>query len=524
MKDVRKETVVVVHGTWAGPSGAIKWWQPPDRTAPHDHFTKKLDAALARRGSLARCWAHCRPDSAPFSWSGANDWLDRTRASTSLLAYLKNLDEAGYRYHLVGHSHGGNAIADALPGLDPKTSNLASVVTLGTPFLDTHGPIHARKKRSERIVMVAAKVLVTILVVGVAGFMLIGGTSPMEREDAESTVSMIAIACAAAVGWWTNRRLKAAQRKFDEAAGTNLVGLAITSPYDEARQVLHHLRETQNPLAVAENRWSRLWRNVTSVIKQKSEISDLHGAATFKDLSRTSRGILIFFYLLIVLTPVYGILVQTEEFAQNPILNAVMLTAGLVLGNLFYAVVVSAFAGPKFYSAFLAPFRWLNHRLLAVASIPNEIATMVVRRNAWRVLQTYALGLQGYTYELPRVGVSPEIDGPWKFAAEELSPGATERAMRRRGDWLRSRLGDVSQALTALTLTATDIQVLLADISQDMTLVHAAYYTDDECIERIADWIAGTEAASAPAPARNEPSRTEPARTEPVRTRTRMVS
>jgi hypothetical protein len=28
-------------------------------------------------------------------------------------------------------------------------------------------------------------------------------------------------------------------------------------------------------------------------------------------------------------------------------------------------------------------------------------------------------------------------------------------------------------------------------IENDETLVHAAYYTDDECIARIADWISG---------------------------------
>jgi hypothetical protein len=32
---------------------------------------------------------------------------------------------------------------------------------------------------------------------------------------------------------------------------------------------------------------------------------------------------------------------------------------------------------------------------------------------------------------------------------------------------------------------------LLRTIEEDQTLVHAAYYTDDECIARIADWIAG---------------------------------
>jgi hypothetical protein len=31
---------------------------------------------------------------------------------------------------------------------------------------------------------------------------------------------------------------------------------------------------------------------------------------------------------------------------------------------------------------------------------------------------------------------------------------------------------------------------LLKSVERDETLVHAAYYTDEECIARIADWIA----------------------------------
>jgi hypothetical protein len=38
-----------------------------------------------------------------------------------------------------------------------------------------------------------------------------------------------------------------------------------------------------------------------------------------------------------------------------------------------------------------------------------------------------------------------------------------------------------------------DIQSLLRTIEEDQTLVYAAYYTDDECIARIADWIAAED-------------------------------
>jgi hypothetical protein len=45
--------------------------------------------------------------------------------------------------------------------------------------------------------------------------------------------------------------------------------------------------------------------------------------------------------------------------------------------------------------------------------------------------------------------------------------------------------------VASAVLTAPDLSSLLRLVETDLSLVHAAYYTDDECIERIADWIAG---------------------------------
>jgi len=44
-----------------------------------------------------------------------------------------------------------------------------------------------------------------------------------------------------------------------------------------------------------------------------------------------------------------------------------------------------------------------------------------------------------------------------------------------------------------LIVTSADIIMLQHAIEADQTLVHAAYYTDDECIARIADWIAAKD-------------------------------
>ena len=49
-----RETVIVVHGTWAAPqSGRTSWYHPVSASAP-EGFISKLDAALQKRGSTAK--------------------------------------------------------------------------------------------------------------------------------------------------------------------------------------------------------------------------------------------------------------------------------------------------------------------------------------------------------------------------------------------------------------------------------------------------------------------------------------
>jgi hypothetical protein len=42
-------------------------------------------------------------------------------------------------------------------------------------------------------------------------------------------------------------------------------------------------------------------------------------------------------------------------------------------------------------------------------------------------------------------------------------------------------------------ITPADVRPILEEIETNESLVHAAYYTDDDCIDRIARWIAGKD-------------------------------
>jgi hypothetical protein len=101
------------------------------------------------------------------------------------------------------------------------------------------------------------------------------------------------------------------------------------------------------------------------------------------------------------------------------------------------------------------------------------------------------MGLEGYRFKLPVIEQFSRNFSEEFVKYENMPTSAERRAMDRRSAWVARHLGDVSQTFSKLAVTAADTSSLLRMIEDDQTLVHAAYYTDDECIARIADWIAG---------------------------------
>ena len=73
---------------------------------------------------------------------------------------------------------------------------------------------------------------------------------------------------------------------------------------------------------------------------------------------------------------------------------------------------------------------------------------------------------------------------------ESMPKGAERRALTARNSWIVHHLADVSQTLAKMEVTASDVSSLMKKIEEDATLVHGAYYSDDDCIAQIADWIA----------------------------------
>lgn len=98
--------VILVHGTFAGDKTKSdvgeRWWQRGSNT------WKWLEENLPPEIRLPE--SHIRL----FHWSGKNSQAERLAASLELLVMLIGLEKEGRKYHLVGHSHGGSLIWEAL--------------------------------------------------------------------------------------------------------------------------------------------------------------------------------------------------------------------------------------------------------------------------------------------------------------------------------------------------------------------------------------------------------------------------
>ena len=469
-----KEAIVVVHGTFsAATTDAPKWWQPDAR----DSFVAKLDAALERRSAPVRCWANCSETSPVFQWTGHNHWVDRTRAAAELVRYLSELGKEGWTCHLVGHSHGGNVIVDALHGLKGTSTEavVRSVTTLGTPFLDTVSAIEKQRNRTSWLVQLSA-LLALMLGVGVACWYY-----PYRANFKD--IGIYVVGAAIWILGWLLVGFVRHLRTLRRAVPKSTPALAINSRYDEAWQLLHHVRETTNPLAVREGLIPYLGRRIRDYVRRRSDIARIYGATSVSDLRGHTKTIHLILFAAVFLGPL-----DVIHYQQGFLLAAVVQIVQAYATILFF-IALFTLGSKAHISAFLWPLRYFGFLLASPKILPGEIGTYVARRNSWDLLQRLVLGLDGFRFELPRVRQVPEQSGSLQFTFESLSKDAETRALAARASWMERNLGLASEAFSKLILSAADVSELLRTLEKDQSLVHAAYYVDDECIERIADWI-----------------------------------
>jgi hypothetical protein len=271
MSDVAKETVIIVHGTWAAPKpDKTQWYQPIEGSGMADGFISKLNNTLQERGSPAPCWAHCTPENQFFRWSGENSWTARMQAATALAAYVRQLQSEGWRCHTVAHSHGGNIVVDALSQITAadQAGPPLKIVTLGTPFIDVSSPVSERRRTAKsrwaaflqnaRFVALFAMGSVIVFLIAQRNDPVLGAGKVLVLLGF-FLLSLFFIAIDAAYRFaaaiWFKFFWKSASTAdlVGEAIGIKSRLLALGSRKDEPWQVLHHIRSIENPLKPSKN-------------------------------------------------------------------------------------------------------------------------------------------------------------------------------------------------------------------------------------------------------------------------------
>jgi len=513
MEEAAKETVIIVHGTYAAPRpGVSRWYQLAEGVAATaTEFITKLNDALQKRGSAARCWAHCGQCNQGFYWSGENSWIDRTRAASELGNYVLNVRKEGWLCHIVAHSHGGNVVLEALPQITaalPSNAPLGKIVTLGTPFMDTMSSIlqSIRRHRSFQIELSRIAVIsfiIWLILSGVIGALYdaIFAQWILDRDTFSiiATLSSFIIAVLISAIVFTFRFFRKSQNAkaiFNGGAQIQPKFLAIGSVMDEPWQLLYHMRNTPNPMATETNLIRYLILSMQSHISRSRQIGRIYKVKSYGDLKLIAKLVLGLTHLLF-LPPSFLLMIAAIWFLfrWGPMsfeMLSFVVAPFIYFGMCFvWILLFTRMFGPEFYSAFFAPLRWCVYRVDAVKGIFREIATYIVRSRGWSVVLAIAMGLEGYRHQLPRIEQYPSsVPG---VTYENMPAGAQQRALAKRGAWIDRHLDNIAQTFSKLIVTSADIIMLQHAIEADQTLVHAAYYTDDECIARIADWIAAKD-------------------------------
>jgi len=511
MDESAKETVIIVHGTWAAPApGVIRWYQPGDGVTAAGGFVSKLDAALQKRSSPARCWAHCTQANQIFHWSGQNSWIARTQAASELGDYVLKLRNEGWRCHIVAHSHGGNVVLEALPQITTallSNASLGKIVTLGTPFMDTMSPILNRVSRNRNYILRLSWTIIVLysfllaLVLGRFGYKVFFLKESLGWYYMQMALYMTIFIANIWIIFYRGflHKDKSFEQPFNRIAQLQPIFLALSSLMDEPWQILHHMRNASNPMAARSNLTAYLISSTQSHILQSAQVAQIFGAKSYHEINTAAKWFVALSYLLILLFVAPLIITGSQVFLEvNVETRSVMITVVIMMFFVFWITLPLFFTpilGTTFYSAFLSPFRWCAHRVSAIKGIFTEIVTYVVRSRGWSVVLAIAMGLEGYRYHLPLIEQDPSSILGNFVKYENMPTAAQQRALAMRGAWIDRHLNNVAQTFSKLVVTSADITLLLRAIAADQTLVHAAYYTDDECIARIADWIAAEDNA-----------------------------
>lgn len=246
-------SIITVHGTFAAPTAAdpnggpapeLQWWEAGSA------FEREIrDLVEARDGEL---------NFVPFPWAGDNSEVERREAGEKLTRLMRDLEAKSEPYCIVGHSHGGSILSDALLNSAARRRSLANLkrwITVGTPFVKLRKELWLLTRLSlmRKVIFVASMMLLLMFLVYLVASQtggertVFGGTFPRVWVFTGLLASLPAFVFYIVLSWLDRRSMPSYHRRTTRRARTHFAGrwLPLSHPDDEAIQGLSLLPDAR---------------------------------------------------------------------------------------------------------------------------------------------------------------------------------------------------------------------------------------------------------------------------------------
>ncbi len=246
-------TIITVHGTFAaptpaapdgGPAAELQWWETGSA------FEKELRELVdPRDGEL---------NFVPLPWAGDNSEVERRAAADRLTKTMRELEAKSEPYCIIGHSHGGTIVSDALLNNAARRRPLANLkrwITVGTPFLKLRKELWLLTRLSlmRKVIFVASMMLLLMFLVYVVATQvggeksLFGSTFPRVWIFTGLLASLPALIFYLVLRWLDARGMPSYHRRTARRAATSFAPrwLPLSHPDDEAIQGLSLLPDAR---------------------------------------------------------------------------------------------------------------------------------------------------------------------------------------------------------------------------------------------------------------------------------------
>lgn len=506
MPNSAKETILLIHGTFAAPKeGTVKWYMPGS------DFCRQLDGKLEGFGSCARTWAHLEdPDRSYFFWDGRNTWQSRIKAAEDLAAEIRDLMSSGWRCHLVAHSHGGTATIDAIESLGFDADSYdGNVVLMGTP-------VYTRNQtRLPFLSLMGALGLVFSLLTWIAVAFLIGDAfsynSVQVLPDSSWVIWGFGILTTVLViirlFFFFLRQQFGAWDFHDGPGGVHIPKMpklvCMSSKKDEVYRLFTEIVDGPNPLIsrpVGDPENSRDRFGSTGTLKRVVQDSLKADSVRFPGtLSSMIIRIPLVGLGLISLLLGFSTLVgenDPQSLAWIEAAKWVSIIAEFLLG---WLIVVSVLSPGTLRDHLLLPWRFISIVGLSVSSIVRMMAARPLAILAWSTVRAWTMGLAGGPHSAAHTQVSVRPQNIGNCAVMPLPDAVVAETLARQDDSAKETVEAIIDNLSeSKDWGPTTISELFMKTSvPGVHLVHSAYYEHTDSIDLIAVWLSVDDAIRA---------------------------